>query len=139
MQKNLKKLCQLLGVGLLVALSSCASLPFGGEEHGLSKEEAKTVLDTLSPQLSDCRSRYFKAKDGTQLVRVEFVVRVDGAVDDARSDSITPITDPRWGSYSKNHELVECVVRVVKGAQFPKPRGGKWVTVNYPFVFQVAQ
>ena len=32
-------------------------------------------------------------------------------------------------------ELLSCVSKTIKSWQFPKPRGNKDVTVNYPFVF----
>jgi hypothetical protein len=35
-------------------------------------------------------------------------------------------------------EVSKCVTRVIKGIQFPKPKGGGGVQVNYPFTFRPA-
>jgi TonB family protein len=59
-------------------------------------------------------------------IAINFIIDQDGSVPVAKINRST-----------MNNEIVEkCVVNIIKNIQFPAPRGGGIVIVNYPFVFK---
>jgi TonB family protein len=62
-------------------------------------------------------------------VRISFVIAADGRVQSAKIKEST-LEDPVVG---------KCVAYAVRRLQFPKPKGGGIVIVDYPFVFKTAK
>ena len=58
-------------------------------------------------------------------VTTQFFISPTGAVSTASATGVSP-------------EVASCVAGVIKGIEFPKPRGGGGVQVNYPFRFSPA-
>ena len=58
-------------------------------------------------------------------VSTQFFINPNGHVDTATATGVDP-------------EVSECLVNVIKAIEFPKPKGGGGVQVNYPFTFRPA-
>jgi hypothetical protein len=54
---------------------------------------------------------------------VQFFIRPDGKVATATASGVDP-------------DVASCVAEVIRQIEFPKPKGGGGVQVNYPFVFR---
>ena len=61
----------------------------------------------------------------TGTVSTEFFITPEGTVASAHASGVDP-------------EVAECVADVIKQIEFPKPRGGGGVQVNYPLTFEIA-
>lgn len=92
--------------------------------------DRKDIDLIVRENLVDFRNCYeYELKKNRNLVGrivVNFTIDQDGSVPVAKINRST-----------MNNEIVEkCVVKVTKKLQFPAPRGGGIVIVNYPFVFK---
>ncbi len=93
---------------------------------GLSQEEIAAVVNKNINQIRHCYSRLLqKNPDAVGKVNMHFVIGASGRVSLANIESST-FSDPEIGS---------CISGVIKRLQFPQPRGGSDVKVNYPFLF----
>jgi hypothetical protein len=59
----------------------------------------------------------------TGTIQTQFFIDPDGNVASASASGVDP-------------DVATCVADVIKGIQFPKPKGGGGVQVNYPFMFR---
>ena len=83
----------------------------------------RAVLARL-PQIKACYERALVTTpelEGT--VSAQFFIAPNGTVTSANASGVSP-------------EVATCVAAILKGIEFPKPRGGGGVQVNYPFTFQ---
>jgi len=93
---------------------------------GLTQEEILKVIRTNINQVKNCYERWLQRVPGAQgKMKIQFVVALDGSV---LSTSVSS------GTISDS-QMSECVLGRIKKWKFPEPRGGKSVTVNYPFNF----
>jgi hypothetical protein len=58
-------------------------------------------------------------------VQTQFFITPNGNVASASGSGVDP-------------EVANCVADVIHGIEFPKPKGGGGVQVNYPFTFRPA-
>ena len=63
-------------------------------------------------------------------VLVQFTVGADGRV-----QAVEDLADPAMS----DAEMISCVLKAVRTAEFPPTSDGDSVTVNYPFVFATAK
>ncbi len=78
------------------------------------------------PKITYCYERELlshPALAGT--VTAQFFISPNGSVASARATGVSP-------------EVATCVADVLRGIEFPKPRGGGGVQINYPFTFRTA-
>lgn len=93
---------------------------------GLSQQEVQAVIRANLNQIRHCYEQLLQRSPSSQgKVKVSFVVQPNGRVGSAKIVS-SDISDS---------VMRGCVTGKVKRWKFPNPRGGKSVTVNYPFVF----
>ena len=93
---------------------------------GLSQQEVQAVIRANLNQIRHCYEQLLQRSPSAQgKVKVKFVVQPNGRVGSAKIVS----------SDINDSVMRGCVTGKVKRWNFPKPRGGQSVTVNYPFVF----
>ena len=112
----------------------------------LSPEKIQSVVAARFPALKACYEEGQKRDPKLQgRVAVRFVIGVDGKVSSAEAataaaektaDIITPGASNVPAMTDK--KVIECVVGVFKGLEFPKPDGGT-VSVVYPVAFAPTQ
>ncbi|MBL8622468.1 MAG: AgmX/PglI C-terminal domain-containing protein [Myxococcales bacterium] len=83
----------------------------------------RAVLERL-PQIKACYERALATTpDLAGTVSTQFFIAPNGTVMSANASGVSP-------------EVASCVAAIIKAIEFPKPRGGGGVQVNYPFTFQ---
>ena len=90
----------------------------------LDKAIIRRAIKQNLPKITYCFEKELLAKpklEGTVLV--QFFIQPDGKVKQSAGSGMDPA-------------VATCVAEVIKGIEFPKPKGGGGVQVNYPFVFQ---
>ena len=93
---------------------------------GLSQQEVQRVIRANLNQIRHCYESLLQRSPSAQgKIKVKFVVNPGGRVGSASIVS----------SSISDSVMRGCVTGKVKRWKFPAPRGGKPVTVNYPFVF----
>lgn len=94
----------------------------------LSREEIERVLRRAKNRIKHCYDKEV-AKDPNLAGKVvpQWVISGTGKVGSAKAAQNT----------MGNKAVGSCVVRVIKGLTFPKPRGGGQVLVTYPYVFSL--
>ena len=93
---------------------------------GLTSQEVQAVIRANLNQIRHCYEQLLqRSPSSSGKVKVRFVVRPNGRVGSASIASST----------IRDSKLKGCVTSKVRRWSFPKPRGGKPVTVTYPFVF----
>lgn len=93
---------------------------------GLTTQEVQAVIRANLNQIRHCYEQLLQRSPSSQgKVKVKFVVQPNGRVGSAK------ITQ----SDIRDMVMRGCVTGKVKRWKFPSPRGGKAVSVNYPFVF----
>ena len=97
----------------------------GAEVAGaLSADEIRTVIRRNLAGVRHCYEVALRTDPTLQArVTAHFVIGADGAVTSATVDGSDDVT------------MTTCIASRVRSWQFPAPRGGGLVTVNYPFVF----
>jgi len=95
-------------------------------EGSLSRGEVQEVINKNLGKIQGCYERALLNKPtlGGKLT-FEWTVATSGSVSDAREQSST----------LNDQGVSKCILGVIKGMKFPKPKGGE-VTIRYPFVFQ---
>lgn len=74
-----------------------------------------------------CYEKTLLSKPGLSgTVKVSFTIGADGHVTNSAGSGVDP-------------EVADCVAQVIKDIEFPKPKNGGTVEVNYPFVFSNAK
>ena len=89
----------------------------------LDKNIIRRYMRRKLPRIRHCYEKELLVKpklSGT--VRVKFVIAASGSVDQISAVGLDPVVS-------------KCVAATVKSIQFPKPKGGGIVSVNYPFKF----
>jgi hypothetical protein len=77
-------------------------------------------------KITYCYEKALLATPGLEgTVTTQFFISPTGSVSTASATGVSP-------------EVASCVAGVIKAIEFPKPRGGGGVQVNYPFTFRVA-
>lgn len=96
-------------------------------EEGLSKDEVGKVIHEHLSEVRYCyESAIIRNPELQGKLMVEFVIAGLGKVKTAKA-----------GSGSLSHESIgDCIVKRLITWNFPKPRGGVDVAVNYPFIFK---
>lgn len=96
-------------------------------DEGLTKEQVGKVIHAHMSEIRYCyESAQLREPDLAGKLSVAFVVGAPGSVNTAR------VSQSSMGE----RELGECLVGRLKTWQFPHPRGGVNVAVNYPFIFK---
>lgn len=87
----------------------------------------RRILREHIPQFRSCYQNELEARQGSNLsgtVKLQFVIGASGSVSRANAESST-----------LPGNVKNCVVRVLRGIQFPSPLGGGEVEVSQPFNF----
>ncbi len=93
---------------------------------GLTQEEILRVVRLNLNQIKNCYERWLqRVPAASGKVMVQFVVGVDGSIETIKVASGT-ISDS---------VMTDCLLSRIQKWKFSQPRGGKSVTVNYPFNF----
>lgn len=93
---------------------------------GLTQEEILAVIRSNLSQIRHCYERLLqRSPSSAGKIKVRFVVNRTGRVNSA-STTQSDIGDGKMKS---------CLLGLIRTWNFPKPRGGEQVTVNYPFTF----
>jgi outer membrane biosynthesis protein TonB len=95
--------------------------------HGdLDKAEIRRAIKQHMSAISACYEKALPNSPGLAgRLLVQFFIERDGSVSHSSASGIDPVVD-------------QCVADVIKSIQFPAPKGGGGVQVNYPFNFQPA-
>jgi TonB family protein len=92
----------------------------------LSKEQVRKVFQGASGEVRACYLKQLEANALEGRLEIQMVVGQDGKVQDAfiqKSELSAP-------------EVDQCVLGVVQGLRFPRPRGQRTVSVRWPFIFK---
>ena len=93
---------------------------------GLSQEEILKVIRANLNQIKNCYERWLqRVPDANGKMKVQWVVGLDGSV---------LKTSVASGTISDS-VMTDCILSRIQKWKFAEPRGGKAVTVNYPFNF----
>lgn len=118
------------GVGAGVGKGDGRDLAFAegasSVKGALEKSEINAVVDENFAQIRFCYNRALRTNPSLKgKVVSNFIIDGDGTVAVSRIGSTTLL----------NPSVENCIRDKITGWQFPKPRGGGRVTVNYPFLF----
>jgi hypothetical protein len=90
----------------------------------LDKAEIRRVVKANLDKISACYTKALLENPGLSgTVAVQFFITPKGTVASASASGVDPA-------------VADCVAAVVKALEFPKPKGGGGVQVNYPFTFR---
>lgn len=93
----------------------------------LSQESIRRVMGYHQPKIQECYEKFLAGKqkpvDGKLMT--SFVITAEGMVDKPEV--------MKKGTTLKDPALHECVVSVLSGIEFPKPKDGSAQPVEYPF------
>ena len=90
----------------------------------LPKADIRKEIKRHLAELRRCYLRGLETKpDLAGTVQVQFLIAATGRVANAAASGVDP-------------GVATCVADVVKQGEFPQPRGGGVVQVNYPFTFR---
>jgi len=90
----------------------------------LDKAVIRAKVHKQLQKLTYCYEKALLAKPALAgTVMVQFFIRPDGKVATATASGVDP-------------DVASCVAEVIRQIEFPKPKGGGGVQVNYPFVFR---
>lgn len=96
-------------------------------EGSLEPAAIKQVIQGAKDQIRTCYEKALtKNPKLAGAVKTKFTINADGTVNDSRV-VMSDVADVAVGT---------CIVSVLDGLTFPKPKGGGVVVVNYPFVFK---
>ncbi|MBA2540055.1 MAG: AgmX/PglI C-terminal domain-containing protein [Deltaproteobacteria bacterium] len=92
----------------------------------LDKAIIRRYIKRNIQKIQYCYEKELLAKANlTGTVQTQFFIGPDGSVKSASGSGMDPT-------------VANCVASVIKGIEFPKPKGGGGVQVNYPFTFRPA-
>ena len=92
----------------------------------LDKAIIRRYIKRNIQKITYCYEKQLLAKPGLAgTVSTQFFITPNGNVASATGSGVDP-------------EVANCVADVIKGIEFPKPKGGGGVQVNYPFTFRPA-
>lgn len=92
----------------------------------LDKAIIRRYIKRNIQKITYCYEKQLLAKPGLSgTVSTQFFITPNGNVATASGSGVDP-------------EVANCVADVIKGIEFPKPKGGGGVQVNYPFTFRPA-
>jgi pSer/pThr/pTyr-binding forkhead associated (FHA) protein len=92
----------------------------------LDKAIIRRYIKRNIQKITYCYEKQLLAKPGLAgTVSTQFFITPNGNVATASGSGVDP-------------EVANCVADVIKGIEFPKPKGGGGVQVNYPFTFRPA-
>jgi hypothetical protein len=90
----------------------------------LDKAIIRRYIKRNIQKITYCYEKQLLAKPGIKgTVSTQFFIMPSGHVDTATATGVDP-------------DVSECLVNVIKAIEFPKPKGGGGVQVNYPFTFR---
>jgi len=90
----------------------------------LDKAIIRRYIKRNISKITYCYEKQLLAKPGLQgTVATQFFISPNGTVASANASGVDP-------------DVSSCVAGVLKGIEFPKPKGGGGVQVNYPFTFR---
>ena len=98
----------------------------GGAARALAHARARRADDVRRniEKISYCYEKQLLANPGLEgTVNTQFFISPNGTVTTANASGV-------------NGDVSGCVAGVIKGIEFPKPKGGGGVQVNYPFNFR---
>ncbi|MFK7872168.1 MAG: TonB family protein [Oligoflexales bacterium] len=96
---------------------------------GLTPQEISRVIRAHLNQIRHCYESLLQRSPGASgRLKVRFIISLSGRVSSASVSQAS-------GANMSDSTLQRCVTSKVRQWQFPKPRGGQAVTVNYPFLF----
>src|SRR5262249_43513310 len=110
--------------GHTIAKPARVSVGMPNTQGDLDKAVIRRKLNEQQRKLIYCYEKVLLAKptlSGT--VMVNFYIRPDGKVASASATGVDPT-------------VANCAAEVIRQIQFPKPKGGGGVQVNYPFIFR---
>ncbi len=91
---------------------------------GLDKAIIRRYIKRNIQKITYCYEKQLLASPGLEgTVNTQFFISPNGTVTTANASGV-------------NGEVASCVASVIKGIEFPKPKGGGGVQVNYPFNFR---
>jgi hypothetical protein len=92
----------------------------------LDKAIIRRYIKRNIQKITYCYEKQLLAKPGLSgTVSTQFFITPNGNVASSSGSGVDP-------------EVANCVADVIKGIEFPKPKGGGGVQVNYPFTFRPA-
>ncbi len=92
----------------------------------LDKAIIRRYIKRNIQKIQYCYEKELLAKSNLSgTVQTQFLINPDGTVKSATGNGV-------------DTEVASCVASVIKAIQFPKPKGGGSVQVNYPFIFRPA-
>jgi hypothetical protein len=92
----------------------------------LDKAIIRRYIKRNLPKIQNCYEKELEKKPKLQgTVQVQFFIKPDGIVGSSSATGVDPT-------------VATCVADVIRAIEFPKPRGGGGVQVNYPFSFRPA-
>lgn len=92
----------------------------------LDKAIIRRYIKRNIQKITYCYEKQLLAKPGLSgTVQTQFFITPNGNVASASGSGVDP-------------EVANCVAQVIKNIEFPKPKGGGGVQVNYPFTFRPA-
>jgi len=92
----------------------------------LDKAIIRRYIKRNIQKIQYCYEKQLLAKPGlTGTVSTQFFITPSGTVQQSNGSGVDP-------------EVASCVAGVIKDIEFPKPKGGGGVQVNYPFTFRPA-
>lgn len=92
----------------------------------LSREEIQKVVRSLIGKIQYCYEKQLRTNSGLAgKVVLEWTIKTSGRVGVVKTGR---------GTTLKSSAAISCMQKKLKGAQFPKPKGGS-VIVTYPFIF----
>jgi pSer/pThr/pTyr-binding forkhead associated (FHA) protein len=92
----------------------------------LDKAIIRRYIKRNIQKITYCYEKQLLAKPGLSgTVQTQFFITPNGNVASSSGSGVDP-------------EVANCVADVIKGIEFPKPKGGGGVQVNYPFTFRPA-
>jgi len=103
---------------------------FANVQGRIDKEAVRRGIQAHIPEVQDCYEAILKGSPPFPRGRV----RVRFAIDGAGQVRHSCVVDTTLG----NATCERCIADAVLGWRFPKPVGGGWVVVVYPFVLEAA-
>jgi hypothetical protein len=92
----------------------------------LDKAIIRRYIKRNIPKITYCYEKQLLVKPALAgTVSTQFFISPSGAVAVSNASGVDP-------------EVAACIAAVIKGIEFPKPKGGGGVQVNYPFTFRAA-
>jgi len=97
-----------------------------GVTGDLDKAIIRRYIKRNIQKIQYCYEKELLAKSNLAgTVQTQFFITPNGNVASSTGSGVDP-------------EVANCVAGVIKGIEFPKPKGGGGVQVNYPFTFRPA-